>query len=122
MECACGKLIRGQTHEKLVETARAHIRRDHPELGQPPSAADLIAMAVDDPVNTVDRDHAAADPRTDRKALCPSSRSTKADGPPSRATGGGSRVSVASTRCSAPALKHMTLPPAPMRKLALAAA
>jgi predicted small metal-binding protein len=30
--CECGEVIRGETDDDVIEGARAHMRRDHPEL------------------------------------------------------------------------------------------
>jgi hypothetical protein len=50
IECACGAAIRGISEQELLAGARSHIRHQHPELGEPPSDADLLAMAADEPV------------------------------------------------------------------------
>lgn len=58
--CACGAVIRGASEEGLLNAARCHIEREHPELGQPPSAADLLAMTTEEPPQSLNPDGALA--------------------------------------------------------------
>lgn len=50
IECACGCAVRGSSENELVAAARLHIQREHRELGEPPCAADILAMASDEPI------------------------------------------------------------------------
>jgi predicted small metal-binding protein len=45
INCECGQVVRGETDDELVETATAHIDRDHPDLVGKVSREDLLAMA-----------------------------------------------------------------------------
>lgn len=49
IECACGTVIRGSAIQDLLDSARSHIRRQHPAVGEPPTDEDLLAMAIDEP-------------------------------------------------------------------------
>jgi len=50
IECACGAVIRGSSEHELLGAARLHMHTEHSKLGEPPSAADLLAMASDEPI------------------------------------------------------------------------
>lgn len=45
INCECGQVVRGETDDELVATAKAHIDRDHPDLVGKVSREDLLAMA-----------------------------------------------------------------------------
>lgn len=55
IECACGAVIRGSSEQELLASARDHIRRQHPELGEPPGDEDLLAMAAEEPLQLAHR-------------------------------------------------------------------
>ena len=43
--CNCGYVIRGETHDEVVELAEAHIKEVHPDLIGKISREDFLAMA-----------------------------------------------------------------------------
>ena len=45
IKCDCGKVVRGETDDKLLASAEEHIRTDHPDLVGKISREDLLAMA-----------------------------------------------------------------------------
>jgi Protein of unknown function (DUF1059) len=45
IRCDCGKVVRGETDDELIENAEAHIQQDHPDLVGKIPRADLLAMA-----------------------------------------------------------------------------
>lgn len=49
IQCACGAVIRAGSEAELLDKARLHIQGKHPEVGEPPSNADLLAMASEEP-------------------------------------------------------------------------
>ena len=48
INCECGKVIRGETDDELLESAEEHVNRDHPELVGKITRADLLAMAEEE--------------------------------------------------------------------------
>jgi hypothetical protein len=50
IQCACGAVIRAGSEAELLDKARLHIHGQHPEVGEPPSSADLLAMASEEPM------------------------------------------------------------------------
>lgn len=45
INCECGAVVRGDTDDKLVEAAEAHVVENHPELVGKLSRKDILAMA-----------------------------------------------------------------------------
>jgi predicted small metal-binding protein len=41
--CECGEMIRGDTDDDVIEGARAHMRRDHPDLVDKVTRDDLAS-------------------------------------------------------------------------------
>ena len=48
IRCECGKVVRGENDEALLEQAERHVQDDHPELAERIGSAELLAMAEDD--------------------------------------------------------------------------
>jgi predicted small metal-binding protein len=46
INCECGYTVRGETDDQIVENAQAHIRQDHPDMGDVPREQ-ILAMAED---------------------------------------------------------------------------
>jgi hypothetical protein len=81
IECVCGAVTRGGSEQELLESARSHIRREHPGLGEPPSDADLLGMAAHEPLEPSDPPTGRRRPRS--RAIRSSDRS---QGPVQRLT------------------------------------
>jgi predicted small metal-binding protein len=45
IKCDCGKIVRGETDDELLENAEEHIRQDHPDMVGKIRREDLLAMA-----------------------------------------------------------------------------
>ena len=45
IKCECGYVVRGDTEEELLASAREHIREAHPDLVGKVEDDDLLAMA-----------------------------------------------------------------------------
>jgi hypothetical protein len=48
INCECGEVVRGRSDEELIEAARAHIARDHPQLLEQLKPEDILGMAEEE--------------------------------------------------------------------------
>jgi predicted small metal-binding protein len=48
INCECGRQIRGQTDDELLDRAEAHVQEDHPDLVGKITRDDLLAMAEEE--------------------------------------------------------------------------
>ena len=42
--CECGQIVRGDSEDELVELTLDHLRRDHPQLADRITRAEIVAL------------------------------------------------------------------------------